>query len=86
MSMLSILILIAPIFLLIVLGYLLRRGGIPDVNFWNLNDRLVYWVLMPSLLFHKTSTIDIAAHVATSALRILGVWLGSAQAHRKLRF
>jgi len=73
MSMLSILILIAPIFLLIVLGYLLRRGGIPDVNFWNLNDRLVYWVLMPSLLFHKTSTIDMSFELVGSyAIVILG--------------
>jgi len=46
---------IAPIFALIVLGHLLRRGGIPNVEFWNLNDKLVYWVLMPALLFYKVS-------------------------------
>ena len=51
--MITILLSIAPIFLLIVLGHLLRRGGIPSFDFWNLNDKLVYWVLFPSLLFHE---------------------------------
>lgn len=49
---------IAPIFLLIVLGHLLRRGGIPSMEFWNLNDKLVYWVLFPCLLFNKITSID----------------------------
>lgn len=57
--MLHILLSIAPIFVLIVLGHLLRRGGIPSFEFWNLNDKLVYWVLMPALLFHKTSTLQL---------------------------
>ena len=50
---------IAPVFLLILLGYALRRGGIPSTEFWNLNDRLVYWVLMPALFFAKISTADL---------------------------
>ncbi|WP_245226976.1 AEC family transporter [Parasedimentitalea maritima] len=60
MTLAPVLISIAPIFLLIVLGYLLRRNGIPNVEFWNLNDKLVYWVLMPALLFYKTSTIELS--------------------------
>lgn len=64
--MLSIFLSIAPIFALIVLGHLLRRGGIPDRNFWNVNDKLVYWVLMPALLFYKTSTIDLTLELIGS--------------------
>ncbi|MEQ8506433.1 MAG: AEC family transporter [Rhodospirillales bacterium] len=60
--MLGILWSILPIFALIVLGNLLRRGGIPSVTFWNLNDKLVYWVLFPSLLFYKTSTTDLTGN------------------------
>lgn len=52
---------IAPTFALIVLGYALRRGGIPSIEFWNLNDRLVYWVLMPALFFVKISSADLGA-------------------------
>lgn len=51
---------IAPVFLLIVIGNLLRRRGIPGGEFWNLNDRLVFWVLIPALLFAKISTSGIA--------------------------
>lgn len=66
MTLLPVLVSIAPIFLLIVLGYLLRRNGIPNVDFWNMNDKLVYWVLMPALLFHKTSTIELSAELVGS--------------------
>lgn len=67
--------LIAPIFVLIVLGHLLRRGGIPNTEFWNLNDRLVYWVLMPSLLFYKTSTIELSFNLIGSfAMVVLGAF------------
>jgi predicted permease len=52
---------IAPVFLMILLGYALRRGGIPSVEFWNLNDRLVYFVLMPALFFRQISTADLSA-------------------------
>jgi predicted permease len=54
---------IAPVFLLIVLGHALRRGGIPSFEFWNLNDRLVYWVLFPALLFNKTATSNLSAEL-----------------------
>ena len=66
MTLLPVLVSIAPIFILIVLGYLLRRNGIPNVEFWNMNDKLVYWVLMPALLFHKTSTIELSAELVGS--------------------
>lgn len=73
--MLDIQYLIAPVFVLIALGHLLRRGGIPNTEFWNLNDRLVYWVLMPSLLFYKTSTIDLSFDLIGSfAIVILGAF------------
>ena len=52
---------IAPIFILILMGYALRRGGIPSVEFWNLNDRLVYWVMMPALFFRQISNADLGS-------------------------
>jgi malonate transporter and related proteins len=51
---------IAPVFLLICTGYALRRGGIPSEEFWNLNDRLVYFVLMPALFFVRISEADLS--------------------------
>lgn len=53
---------VAPVFLILVLGNLLRRLGFPDgqrtpeaTGFWAAADRLVYWVLFPALLFQETS-------------------------------
>lgn len=64
--MLEIFLAIAPIFLLIVLGHGLRRGGIPSFEFWNMNDKLVYWVLFPSLLFYKMATMDLSGELLGS--------------------
>ena len=64
---------IAPIFLLIVTGYGLRRGGIPSLEFWNLNDRLVYFVLMPALFFVSISEVDLSDPVL---LRYAGTLYG----------
>jgi len=58
--MTAILLAIAPIFVLIAVGYGLRRGRIPSEQFWNLNDRLVYFVLMPALFFVRISTADLS--------------------------
>lgn len=52
--------LIAPIFLLILIGFALRRGGIPSDEFWVLNDKLVYFVLMPALFFVMIAKTDLS--------------------------
>jgi malonate transporter len=59
--MLTVALILAPVFLLICTGYALRRGGIPSEEFWNLNDRLVYFVLMPALFFVRISEADLSA-------------------------
>jgi len=69
--MLTILLSIAPIFVLMLLGHGLRRGGIPSIEFWNLNDRLVYWVLIPALLFNNMSTMTISADLIGGYLVVI---------------
>lgn len=76
--MLDIIWTIAPIFLLIVLGNLLRRNGIPSVEFWNLNDKIVYWVLFPALLFHTTSTLQLSSGMFGSYAAIILSGFGGA--------
>ncbi|PVA10636.1 AEC family transporter [Pelagivirga sediminicola] len=66
--MLTIFLAIAPVFALILMGYGLRRGGIPSTEFWNLNDRLVYWVLMPALFFSKISAADLSGGLGDYAI------------------
>jgi predicted permease len=57
----EIFLLISPVFILIILGSLLRRIGVPDLSFWHISDKLIYWVLIPALLFHHVSQITLAS-------------------------
>lgn len=57
--MIDVLLAIVPIFVLILLGFALMRFSIPSLEFWHLNDKLVYWVLIPALLFNRTSQINV---------------------------
>lgn len=50
---------ILPIFLLILLGYILKLLKFPDENFWKHLDKFNYFLLFPSLLIYKLSTADI---------------------------
>ena len=51
---------LAPVFLLIALGWLLRARGFPGAAFWPAAERLVYFVLFPALLFLTTATSELA--------------------------
>ena len=57
--MLNIPLIVAPIFLLILIGHGLGRVGFPDVAFWSLSDRLAYWVLVPALLFSEIAGSEV---------------------------
>ena len=57
----EIFLLISPVFILIILGSLLRRIGVPDLSFWHVSDKLIYWVLIPALLFHHVSQITLSS-------------------------
>jgi hypothetical protein len=64
---------VLPIFLLLVLGNLLRRNGFPGGDFWHNADRVVYWVLFPALLFYNTTTAPFSNDlVGNYALALLG--------------
>ena len=77
-TMIQMLLAIAPIFLLIVLGHALRRGGIPTADFWNLNDKLVYWVLFPSLLFYKMATMEFSGELLEGFASVIYAGFASA--------
>src|SRR5919106_1315478 len=50
---------LAPIFLLIALGWLLRERGFLGDAFWPGAERLVYWILFPPLLLLTTAGSDL---------------------------
>ncbi|MCB2090915.1 MAG: AEC family transporter [Alphaproteobacteria bacterium] len=82
--MLNLTLLITPIFLIILTGYLLKQYLISDDDVWNNINRLAYWVLFPCLLFNKTSVINFSefsfgplsiALIAGVSLAILGAYI-----------
>jgi malonate transporter and related proteins len=52
---------LAPVFLLIALGWVLHTRGFPGAGFWPAAERLVYFVLFPPLLFLTTAAADLGA-------------------------
>ena len=38
----------------------------PDVSFWEINDKLCYWVLIPALLFHYITQISLSTEMLYS--------------------
>lgn len=77
---------IATIFFMILLGWWLRVKRIPSEEYWLYADKLVYWLLFPALLFHKTSNIEISSElvqpifsiaIAGMVLSVCLAWAGS---------
>ncbi len=54
-------IIILPVFFVIGLGYLLRRIELIDDRFLYQANRLIYFIGLPSLLFHKIASADFSA-------------------------
>jgi predicted permease len=63
---------IAPIFLLLVLGFALGRRAFPGPGFWPMAERLVYCVLFPALLLRSTAAIDADGQLLGIAAAVLG--------------
>ena len=50
---------LGPVFLLILLGALLRRLEFPDAAFWPQAERLTYYVLFPAMLVYKLALAEV---------------------------
>lgn len=59
---LEILTIVLPVFLVIALGYGLKRVGLIDAVFLFQTNRLIYYVALPLLLFYKIGTSDFFAN------------------------
>lgn len=56
---------LAPIFLLIALGWAFKRCGFPKADFWAAAERLVYFLLFPALLVGSLATSDLSRFEVT---------------------
>ena len=69
----QIFLLVSPVFLLIILGNILRRIDFLDLSFWEVSNKLAYWVLIPALLFYFISQISLSSEMLYSYAAILFV-------------
>lgn len=77
--MLAIFYTIAPIFMIIAIGVLLRRTGLFDDAFWSGLDRMGFYVLYPTLLFVTVLKADFGAlSIAPVFYSIFLAWLAVA--------
>jgi len=53
---------VLPVFLVIGLGYGIRRTGLVDDHFFEKTNGLVFYVCLPILLFYKISTADFSTN------------------------
>ena len=52
---------VAPLFLLMALGYGMRRLGLADLDFFNKLNSLIFKVFLPVMLFNSVYTSDFSA-------------------------
>jgi predicted permease len=53
---------VLPVFLVIALGWLVRKWGLIDASFLSSTNRLVYYICLPILLFYKIGTADFGSN------------------------
>ena len=59
--MLAIAATIAPIFLLILLGFVFKRTGFPGDGFWGPAEKMAYYVFLPALIIRNLAGADLSA-------------------------
>lgn len=65
---------VAPIFLLIILGFGFRRTGFPGDAMWAPAERLAYYVLLPALVVHNLAGAELAGlQLAPMAAAIVAI-------------
>jgi predicted permease len=60
-NLLFIINLVAPVFIIVALGFILRRIGLINDNFVNISSRIVFTVSLPALIFVEVYSIDLKA-------------------------
>ncbi len=77
-----------PLFVLLLLGRILKSSGMTDARFLAMSDRLVYYVFFPAMLFWKigTSTPDQGLSAALCLAGLSGVFLAFAASLAAIRY
>ena len=69
---------VAPIFLLIVAGFVCKWRGFPGDGFWMPAERLIYFILLPALIVHTLAGADLAGiRIGALAITIVAMALAT---------
>jgi len=71
---------IAPVFLIIALGFALRRGRFLSAELVSGMSRLAYWIALPVLLFHKIAAAPQLSFATGNALVVVVIGAGACMA------
>ncbi|WP_022852136.1 AEC family transporter [Limisalsivibrio acetivorans] len=71
--MIKIILIVLPIFIVLLVGSFLRRGGLIDEQFIKTSNRLIFNVCLPVLLFYKISQADIGSVLDWRTISIIVV-------------
>ena len=66
---------VAPVFLIILLGYFLKKIGVINENFVEITSKFVFNVSLPAFIFMKISTLDLTA--ALDMEQIIFIYAGT---------
>ncbi|MBN1257563.1 MAG: AEC family transporter [Planctomycetes bacterium] len=74
---------LTPLFVLVLLGYILRKQRFVEESAWQATNRLVYWIALPCLLFSKTAQNQLDSGPALRIFLVLlaGTLLAAALAY-----
>jgi len=66
---------LVPVFLLIILGFILSRSPISSESMWRDLEKLTYYLFFPALLVTRLSSADVLGVAAFDIARVLGLAL-----------
>lgn len=69
--MTAIVLILAPIFMVLAAGYGLHRAGLFSTTYVDQSNQLIFYVLLPLLLFHKISRSDFLSLFSPSHLLVM---------------
>ncbi len=63
--------LVAPVFLIVALGYILKKMGMINENFVTISSKIVFNISLPALIFFEISSIDLSEVLNVSQISFI---------------
>lgn len=64
---------LTPLYILILLGYFLKKNQFPSLDFWSGLEKITYYILFPTLIFVALIKADISVSLLANVLIVITV-------------